>query len=47
MSNIKNVLIGGGSGFLGTAVTASLKQLGYHVKIVSRKPGPFHMTWVS
>jgi nucleoside-diphosphate-sugar epimerase len=38
---------GGGSGFIGGALTNALKTKGYNVKIVSRKPGPINMTWVS
>lgn len=37
---------GGGSGFIGTALTNALKQKGYSVRIISRKPGPLNLTWV-
>ncbi|ODN02382.1 Epimerase family protein SDR39U1 [Orchesella cincta] len=41
----KTVLIGGGSGFIGTALTNALKSKGYFVRIVSRKPGPMNLSW--
>jgi len=41
----KTVLIGGGSGFIGTALTKALKAKGYFVRIVSRKPSPLSMSW--
>lgn len=39
------VVIGGGTGFIGTALSHSLKRRGYDVLIVSRKPGVYRMTW--
>ena len=36
---------GGGSGFIGTALSNTLRLHGYDVVIVSRIPGPFCMTW--
>jgi len=39
------VLIGGGTGFIGQALTGTLKSKGYSVTVISRKPGPSHTTW--
>nr|CAG4644022.1 EOG090X07KR [Lepidurus arcticus] len=39
------VVVGGGSGFIGTALTKLLQSKGYDVVIISRKPGPWRMTW--
>nr|CAG4651042.1 EOG090X07KR [Simocephalus serrulatus] len=39
------VVIGGGSGFIGTALSNLLRVSGYDVIIVSRVPGTFSMTW--
>ena len=41
----KHVLIGGGSGFVGRALTAALEARGDRVTIVSREPGPGRITW--
>ena len=46
-SRLGTVLVGGGSGFIGTSLAAQLRKRGYDVMIVSRKPGPYRMTWVS
>nr|CAG4637075.1 EOG090X07KR [Ceriodaphnia reticulata] len=39
------VVVGGGSGFIGTALSSLLRNCGYDVVIVSRVPGAFCMTW--
>ncbi|XP_012880919.1 PREDICTED: epimerase family protein SDR39U1 [Dipodomys ordii] len=39
------VLVGGGTGFVGTALTQLLKAKGHEVTLVSRKPGPGRITW--
>ncbi|XP_046396300.1 epimerase family protein SDR39U1 [Ischnura elegans] len=39
------VVIGGGSGFIGTALTSVLKRKGYNTVIVSRMPGPQRISW--
>ncbi|CAL4132241.1 unnamed protein product [Meganyctiphanes norvegica] len=44
-SQLGTVVIGGGTGFLGTALSKHLKRRGYEVLIISRKPGPNRMTW--
>ncbi|XP_042219737.1 epimerase family protein SDR39U1-like isoform X2 [Homarus americanus] len=36
---------GGGTGFIGTALCNSLRHRGYDVLAVSRKPGPYRITW--
>ncbi|XP_037690624.1 epimerase family protein SDR39U1 isoform X3 [Choloepus didactylus] len=36
---------GGGTGFIGTALTQLLKAKGHEVTLVSRKPGPDRITW--
>lgn len=40
-----HVLIGGGSGFIGSALTAKLRARGDQVTIISRTPGPQRITW--
>ncbi|KAM7321525.1 hypothetical protein ACRRTK_019617 [Alexandromys fortis] len=40
------VLVGGGTGFIGTALTQLLKARGHNVTLVSRQPGPGRITWV-
>ncbi|XP_071525217.1 epimerase family protein SDR39U1-like isoform X1 [Panulirus ornatus] len=44
-SHLGTVVIGGGTGFIGTALSNSLKQRGYEVLVVSRKPGPYRTSW--
>ena len=39
------VLIGGGSGFIGSALTARLHARGDRVTWISRTPGPERITW--
>ncbi|XP_019762648.1 epimerase family protein SDR39U1 isoform X2 [Dendroctonus ponderosae] len=39
------VLVGGGSGFVGTHLTKALSSKNYGVKIVSRMPGPRNVSW--
>lgn len=41
-----NVLVGGGSGFIGTALVKTLKQNGYVPRIISRRQLPNSLTWV-
>lgn len=38
---------GGGSGFVGRAISRALKKIGYSVIIISRQPGLERMSWVS
>ena len=40
-----HILIGGGSGFVGSALTARLRARGDEVTWVSRTPGPDRITW--
>lgn len=40
-----SVLVGGGTGFVGTALGQLLRSKGYGVTIVSRMPGPQRMPW--
>ncbi|XP_022207961.2 epimerase family protein SDR39U1 [Nilaparvata lugens] len=40
-----HVLLGGGTGFIGSAFSYLLKSKGYEVTIISRMPGPQRMTW--
>ncbi|XP_054287284.1 epimerase family protein SDR39U1-like [Macrosteles quadrilineatus] len=40
-----HVLLGGGTGFIGSAFTYLLKSKGYEVTIISRVPGPQRLTW--
>ncbi|XP_004864124.1 epimerase family protein SDR39U1 isoform X1 [Heterocephalus glaber] len=39
------VLVGGGTGFIGQALTQLLKSRGHEVTLVSRRPGPARITW--
>lgn len=39
--------VGGGTGFIGRNLSKHLKSIGYDVIIVSRRPGPGIITWVS
>ncbi|XP_053449537.1 epimerase family protein SDR39U1 isoform X2 [Nycticebus coucang] len=39
------VLVGGGTGFIGTALTQLLKAKGHEVTLVSRQPAPGRITW--
>lgn len=41
----KHILIGGGSGFIGHALTAALRARGDRVTLVSRVPGEQRLTW--
>lgn len=40
-----HVLLGGGTGFIGSAFNYLLKKNGYNVTIISRMPGPQRLTW--
>ena len=44
-ANRKTVMIGGGSGFIGTALRAKLEARGDEVILISRTPGPGRITW--
>lgn len=39
------VVVGGGTGFIGASLGAKLRSCGYDVVNVSRKPGPYRMSW--
>lgn len=41
----RHILIGGGSGFIGTALTNALRARGDNVTIISRQSGPGRITW--
>ena len=41
----RHVLIGGGSGFIGSALAAALRARGDRATLISRSPGPDRMTW--
>ncbi|XP_014243259.1 epimerase family protein SDR39U1-like [Cimex lectularius] len=45
MSIPGHVLIGGGSGFIGSALRHVLKSKGYDITVISRMPGPRRVTW--
>ncbi|KAB7505590.1 Epimerase family protein [Armadillidium nasatum] len=45
MSQLGTIVLGGGSGFIGTALSNLLKSKGYNIVVVSRTPGPSRMTW--
>ncbi|GLH08980.1 Epimerase family protein SDR39U1 [Gryllus bimaculatus] len=42
---IRNVVIGGGTGFIGSALSKLLRREGYGVTVVSRVPGPQRISW--
>ncbi|KAF2362310.1 Epimerase family protein SDR39U1 [Trinorchestia longiramus] len=44
-SQLGKVVVGGGSGFIGSALTRVLQKKGYEVVVVSRKPGAWRITW--
>lgn len=39
------LIIGGGTGFIGSRLTKHLGKNGYEVTVVSRMPGPQRITW--
>jgi uncharacterized protein len=41
----RHIIIGGGSGFIGSALTASLRSRGDRVTLLSRTPGTGRITW--
>jgi uncharacterized protein len=41
----RHVIIGGGSGFIGSALSQALRQRGDAVTLISRTPGPGRITW--
>ncbi|XP_018020702.1 epimerase family protein SDR39U1 [Hyalella azteca] len=44
-SQLGKIVVGGGSGFIGSAITSKLQKKGYDVVVVSRKPGAWRITW--
>nr|CAG4650214.1 EOG090X07KR [Sida crystallina] len=44
-SQLGTVVVGGGTGFIGTALCNILRKTGYDVVVVSRVPGPYCVTW--
>lgn len=40
-----HILIGGGSGFIGSALALKLRAAGHQVTLISRTPGPERITW--
>jgi uncharacterized protein (TIGR01777 family) len=45
MGRWRHVVIGGGSGFIGSALSLALRSRGDRVTLISRTPGPGRMTW--
>ncbi|WP_439817675.1 TIGR01777 family oxidoreductase [Zavarzinia sp. CC-PAN008] len=41
----RHIVIGGGTGFIGSALARALVARGDHVTLISRQPGPGRMTW--
>jgi uncharacterized protein len=41
----RHIIIGGGSGFIGTALARALRARGDRVTLISRTPGPERITW--
>lgn len=41
----KHIIIGGGSGFIGSVLSEELRRRGDKVTIISRSSGPDHITW--
>lgn len=44
-ANSRHVVIGGGSGFIGSALAKALTERGDRVTLISRTPGPDRITW--
>lgn len=44
-TRLGTVVIGGGTGFIGAALSNLLKKNGYNVVVVSRMPGPQRLSW--
>lgn len=44
-SGPRHVVIGGGSGFIGSALASTLRDRGDSVTLISRTPGPGRVTW--
>jgi len=47
MGTSKHIIIGGGSGFIGAALTQALRARGDRVTWISRTQGPERMTWAA
>ncbi|CAG0879498.1 unnamed protein product [Darwinula stevensoni] len=45
VKSIRNIMRGGGTGFIGSVLVKQLKRHGYDVIVVSRKRGPSQITW--
>ena len=45
MDRQRHVLIGGGSGFIGSALSTALRARGDSVTLISRSPGSGRITW--
>ncbi|KAK9885770.1 hypothetical protein WA026_013640 [Henosepilachna vigintioctopunctata] len=45
MSELRTVLIAGGTGFIGSHLCNFLRKNGYGIQIISRMPGPLNMSW--
>jgi uncharacterized protein len=45
MQHPRHIIIGGGSGFIGSALAATLSARGDRVTIISRSPGASRITW--
>ncbi|XP_023012375.2 epimerase family protein SDR39U1 [Leptinotarsa decemlineata] len=45
MTGPLNVLVGGGTGFIGSVLCNALKTKGYGVTVISRMPGPQRISW--
>ncbi|KAJ8943752.1 hypothetical protein NQ318_011963 [Aromia moschata] len=45
MSGARHIVIGGGTGFIGTQLCNILRHKGYGITVLSRMPGPQRMSW--
>ncbi|CAH1155612.1 unnamed protein product [Phaedon cochleariae] len=45
MASASSILVGGGTGFVGTTLCNALRSKGYGVTIISRMPGPHRVSW--
>ena len=45
MKRQRHIIIGGGSGFIGSGLSAALRARGDRVTLISRTPGPGRITW--
>ncbi|KAL3284684.1 hypothetical protein HHI36_018833 [Cryptolaemus montrouzieri] len=45
MSELRTVLVAGGTGFIGSHLCKFLQKNGYGIQVISRMPGPLNISW--